>query len=642
MNLNTMLSTLLVFCLCLFGLAEAQEVVTVEAQAVLDWEDIVRFDGMHPPSGYGPAPSHKPLPGPREIPPPSEITSDELQSLLSHAASDAPPVPADATGVSFSLITDFEALPDNNAAIPPDTHGAAGPNHLMVMLNTQVRIQTKTGTNISTVSLSNFWSSLGGSVFDPKILYDPIHGRWIAVCDANPASTTSRVYFAISSTNDPTGQWSFYSIDADPADTVWADYPGVGVNNTWVAITNNMFRVSPPQSFRGAKMWVIDKASALVPGGPITLTVFPQGFDNSGGVYGFTLQPCQTFGTESTLYIVDNSGWSSSGTFLVRLSRITGTGTSPSWSVVPGSLFSNSGLFFVTNNFNYAQVNANQLGTDSLIATNDPRMLNAVFRNSRIWCTHSGGLPVAPSASNRTAAFWYQLNPSAMPTPIVQSGVIDAGAGVHHYFPSITVNANDDACLGFTRSDVSRYAEGVFTGRRSADVVGTMRPLRLLKQGLARYLKKFSDPRIRWGDYSASVVDPSNDTTFWTIQEYAALNVGPLPNDTRWGTWWGMIQPSEITSVEELTFPTRTALFQNYPNPFNPTTEIRYQMSEVGHVTLKVYNVFGQEVAVLVDEIKQMGVHDVTFNASGLSSGAYFCQLQSGSFIDRKKLLVLK
>lgn len=639
------LGFLLGFGLCLSETSYTQETVTVHPSAVIDWDDIVQFDktrsSMDEPVKV---PPYMLPPEPKEIAlPPGihDLQSPEVEPRVQSA-------PADATGHGFSLITNFEALPDNNTSIPPDTHGAAGPNHLMVILNTQVRIQTKTGSNVSTVSLSSFWSSLSGTPFDPKVLYDPIHGRWIATCDANPSSSTSRVFFAISSTNDPTGVWSFYFFDADPGDTTWADYPGIGVNNTWIAITNNMFTLAG--SFRGAKMWVIDKASALVPGGLSTVSVFSPGFDLSGGVSGFTLQPCQTFGSEGTLYVVDNSGWSSGGVFLLRLSRITGTGASPSWSVVPGSAFSGSGLFAVSNNFNFTQVNANQLGTDSLIATNDPRMLNAVFRNGRVWCTHSGGLPVAPSSSNRTAVFWYQLNPAAMPTPIVQSGVIDGGSGVHHYFPSISANANNDACIAFTRSDASRFAECVFTGRRSADGPGTTRPLTAFKTGLDSYIKKFSDTRIRWGDYSATVVDP-NDTTFWTIQEYAALDVGPGPSDDRWGTWWGLIQPGEITSVEERTLPENTALFQNYPNPFNPSTTIRYALPAASYTTLKVFDLLGREVATLVNELKQPGNYDASFDAAGLTSGVYFYRLsampteqggQSGNFIETRKLIVLK
>ena len=179
-----------------------------------------------------------------------------------------------------------------------------------------------------------------------------------------------------------------------------------------------------------------------------------------------------------------------------------------------------------------------------------------------------------------------------------------------------------------------------------------MRPVAVFKQGLASYVKKFSDPRIRWGDYSATVVDPSSDTTFWTIQEYAAMDVGPLPNDDRWGTWWGMINPSEITSVEEKTFPTSVALFQNYPNPFNPSTTIGYSIPQSGYVSLKISDLLGRELATLVSEMKQAGRYAVSFDATRLANGVYFYRLsvaitaprdgQTGNFIETKKLVVLK
>ena len=83
-------------------------------------------------------------------------------------------------------------------------------------------------------------------------------------------------------------------------------------------------------------------------------------------------------------------------------------------------------------------------------------------------------------------------------------------------------------------------------------------------------------------------------------------------------------------------------LSQNYPNPFNPSTAISYQLSAVSQTTLKVFNILGQEVATLVNEVQQAGVHTVNFNANNLSSGIYFYQLHAGNFVETKKMVLMK
>jgi cyclomaltodextrinase len=96
--------------------------------------------------------------------------------------------------------------------------------------------------------------------------------------------------------------------------------------------------------------------------------------------------------------------------------------------------------------------------------------------------------------------------------------------------------------------------------------------------------------------------------------------------------------------------PAVASLEQNYPNPFNPTTVIRYQLPALSgvegpgasNVILKVYDVLGREIAVLVNEVQQPGLHQVTWNAAGLASGTYFYRLNAGSFTATKKLILLR
>ena len=101
---------------------------------------------------------------------------------------------------------------------------------------------------------------------------------------------------------------------------------------------------------------------------------------------------------------------------------------------------------------------------------------------------------------------------------------------------------------------------------------------------------------------------------------------------------------SVATSVSDnaATTPESFELSQNYPNPFNPSTDIRFQVPAVGNVKLAVYDLLGREVAVLVNEKKESGSYQVTFNANNLASGVYMYRLQAGSFVEARKMLLIK
>jgi hypothetical protein len=99
-----------------------------------------------------------------------------------------------------------------------------------------------------------------------------------------------------------------------------------------------------------------------------------------------------------------------------------------------------------------------------------------------------------------------------------------------------------------------------------------------------------------------------------------------------------------VLSMKEISnqIPTVYSLSQNYPNPFNPTTNFQFSIVNLQLVSLKIFNILGQEVTTLVNEFKQPGVYQVTWNAGGLSSGVYFYKLQAGSFTDVKKMILAR
>jgi hypothetical protein len=100
---------------------------------------------------------------------------------------------------------------------------------------------------------------------------------------------------------------------------------------------------------------------------------------------------------------------------------------------------------------------------------------------------------------------------------------------------------------------------------------------------------------------------------------------------------------SLFTGIKEITNLSHTySLLQNYPNPFNPTTIISWQLAVGSFVTLKVYDVLGREVKILVNELQSAGIHSVTFNAASLSSGIYIYRIEAGEFRSAMKMTVLK
>lgn len=97
-----------------------------------------------------------------------------------------------------------------------------------------------------------------------------------------------------------------------------------------------------------------------------------------------------------------------------------------------------------------------------------------------------------------------------------------------------------------------------------------------------------------------------------------------------------------VSNEAEPNKPTKITLHQNYPNPFNPSTVISYQLASNSFVQLKIFDALGREVAVLEDGFKLAGNHSVTFDASSLSSGIYFYQLETNGLVLTKKLTLIK
>jgi hypothetical protein len=107
--------------------------------------------------------------------------------------------------------------------------------------------------------------------------------------------------------------------------------------------------------------------------------------------------------------------------------------------------------------------------------------------------------------------------------------------------------------------------------------------------------------------------------------------------------FWGAVGASPATSVHTaFNTPLAYALEQNYPNPFNPSTVIRCTLPVAGHLRINVFDILGEEVAVLVDEMKEPGTIHVTWDAAGLPSGVYFYRMTVAGYTETLKMVLLR
>lgn len=161
-----------------------------------------------------------------------------------------------------------------------------------------------------------------------------------------------------------------------------------------------------------------------------------------------------------------------------------------------------------------------------------------------------------------------------------------------------------------------------------------------------------------WGSYGFK--DAFNPGLNWTAGSFLAIDQGPIiimVENSRTALLWNLfmanpeIQPmldaigfvEDLTDIgEETSMELNFKLYENYPNPFNPSTHIKYSIPNTTDVKLEVFNLIGEKISTLVNEVKQPGTYDVTFSAGNMSSGVYFYKISTNEFSDVKKLMLLK
>ena len=250
--------------------------------------------------------------------------------------------------------------------------------------------------------------------------------------------------------------------------------------------------------------------------------------------------------------------------------------------------------------------------------------------DSTVWTVQKNYFSISPAQQS----FW----DSASILPIVANPPLTPGAGLTHHISS---RIGADSLNAFQRLDVTLAN---IPRLMTAMMKWYRRPTSSGGAGKTKATTNFSagfDYDRRIFAYYRDTLDCSYPTS---SPLYTAALGGYPVGDLNWfpsrkHDW--EIDP--ISAVEPIgDIPTTFALAQNFPNPFNPATKITFTLEKAGLTTLTVYNILGQKVATVLAKDMTAGTHEVTFDASSLSSGMYFYKLESGARSDVKKMMLLK
>ena len=446
--------------------------------------------------------------------------------------------------------------------IPPDVAGGVGQTRVRESFNNNYRIRDKaTGATIMTLGTATFWNpvvtnkALLNQLTDPRTVYDPIQNRWI-VC-MQTVNNPSLILFGVSQTSDPTGSWFLYSVSPGFTGAPRLDFPILGFNKNWIVVTINAYTGAGAFSRGGTMIANYAQARAGTLGGTTNIT-------QASGSH-FCSSPCVTLSaTEDSLFLVTHLG-SGGATFQVDI--ITGTVT-PTYTT-GGTLTRPGGGWVQPTGGNYLPQGAPNAGASSCGATpctiesQDSQVRSApVYRvdattgRGFIYYTQSVGLPTGGPITH-VGVQWTKITP-ATTAAFADGGRIDdatataTNGGKWYSHPHIAVNANGDFMVGYTQFSSAQHPSAGYSVHLAGDGAGSIRDAVITHAGEDYYHKDFGSGRNRWGDFSTAQVDPTDDMTLWTLQEYAktrtSTNDGTTgSNGSKWSSWWASLAPPTVT-----------------------------------------------------------------------------------------------
>ncbi len=421
-------------------------------------------------------------------------------------------------GEEVEIFTTFPGASGPGPKDCPDNVGAVGPGHVMDFTNAHVVIHDKlTGNFVRRMTQTGFWKAANVKfdlpvLNDPRLLYDPLSGRWFGVIAERKKGSVG--YLAVSESSDPTRGWKGVVLPMAPTD------PGMklGVDRNGLYIA---YSVLTGDTHTMMSVHAIPKADAVAEGGPNLAHLQTFASLEIDGFPATDLDPEKPADAPEVL-LSREFGNSYSKLHLYKITWAGNTASISKLQTIPLRKTYHSPNGASRKNL------ASQPAPGHRLRADEARRTTCVY-------AHKGSLFACNGAKRaidaRPGVFWCEVR--ASDGALLQEGFVD-DPDCDYLIPTLAVDANGNVGLGCTRTSEKEFPSAVVLMRAASDPRETMRQPVLAVRGTTSFASSREGPYgIQWGNYNATCLDPSDPTRIWTYQEYAAG-----AEADRWTTCW--------------------------------------------------------------------------------------------------------
>lgn len=505
---------------------------------------------------------------------------------------------------------------------PPDNTVAISNGGKIVSVdNSTIEIYNDAGSYLSVnVEHYDFFgnTSLTGTIYDPRVIYDVISDRFIFVILHGSTSSTSKILVSFSKTNNPQDGWWVYTLNGNSSHSnCWFDFPSIGISNNELYISGNMF--SDADIYQGNVLFQIPKQAGYN-GGSLNYQYWTDVKDGNNNT-GFTLVPISK----------GQSGSYGPGTYLV--SSYSGGGNQIQLYNLTDDMSSASeqiNSYAISTNTYSASGDAAQLGSGDLLDNGDCRIQNGFYLNGYIHFVFHSDIGNGWNGIN-----YNRLNLSNSTNSSTTFGLSGSYDYSYPQVASFTNSSSDKSVMiGFLRSSSAMYPEIRVV---NCDNSSTWSNSVLVKQG-ASYIN-IVNGNERWGDYTG--ISRKHNASTPEVWMSGCYGVASNSNGASHGfnAWIAEIGGT-VSIGNDKEVKDNVSL---YPNPVIDMFSIELNLSESQKINISIFNIEGKLIRVLYDDKAKKGKSILRFNKNALSEGIYNISVKNEyGVIKNEKIIVVK